>query len=223
MKKMMMLAMATLLVAANVKAQFAPGTWSIAPKIGVGFSTISNMEDLQLATEKVDNQASFAATTGAEVEYQVTPMLGIASGLFFTLQGTAWDDFKMDGAKMKDNRLELSYIHVPFVANVYVVKGLALKAGVQLGFLFNSDIKMTSETDIMGRDATINTSVDMHKDFKTFDLSIPVGLSYEFNNHLVLDARYHIGMTPINKEKLTNGKDAKNGLFLLSVGYKFSL
>ena len=124
---------------------------------------------------------------------------------------------------MKDNRLELSYIHVPFVANVYVVKGLALKAGVQLGFLFNSEIKMTSETDIMGRDATINTSVDMHKDFKTFDLSIPVGLSYEFNNHLVLDARYHIGMTPINKEKLTNGKDAKNGLFLLSVGYKFSL
>lgn len=223
MKKMMMMAVVALTMAVNVNAQFAPGTWSISPKAGLGFANISNMEDLYLATEKVDNKMTYAASTGVEMEYQAAKMLGIAGGLSFTKQGTAWDDFKMDGVKMKDNRVDLTYIQVPIVANVYVAKGLALKAGVQFGFLIDSALRMTSEGDFSGRDATVDTSVDMNKDFKTFDLSIPVGLSYEFNNHIVLDARYHIGMTAVNKEKMANGKDAKNSLFLLSVGYKFGL
>ena len=54
-------------------------------------------------------------------------------------------------------------------------------------------------------------------DVKGFDLAIPVGLSYQYQN-IVLDARYNWGVT-----KITDGADSKNSVFQITLGYKFSL
>ena len=48
-------------------------------------------------------------------------------------------------------------------------------------------------------------------------LSIPVGLSYEFEQ-VVLDARYHLGLT-----KVSEGFDWRNSAFTFTVGYRFGL
>lgn len=219
----MMMAIVAMIVTTKASAQYEPGTWSIQPKVGVGFSQISNMEDVDLGSTKLDNQLTYAASTGVEFEYQASKMISVAAGLSYGVQGTGWKDFKQGDEKMKNPRVELEYIQVPIIANVYVTKGLALKAGVQFGFMVDSNVKMTYDTKMMDRDATMDASIDMKKDFKKFDLSIPVGISYEFNSHWVLDARYHIGLTKLNKETLSNGKDWKNSMFLMSVGYKFDL
>ena len=51
-----------------------------------------------------------------------------------------------------------------------------------------------------------------------FDLSIPVGVSYEYKN-IVLDARYNWGLV-----KVVNVGDAfYNRCFMLSLGYKLEL
>lgn len=219
----MMMAIVAMMVTTKASAQYEPGTWSIQPKVGVGFSQISNMEDVDMGSSKLDNQLTYAASTGVEFEYQASKMISVAAGLSYSVQGTGWKDFKQGDEKMKNPRVELEYIQVPIIANVYVTKGLALKAGVQFGFMVDSNVKMTYDTKMMDRDATMDTSIDMKKDFNKFDFSIPVGISYEFNNHFVLDARYHIGLTKLNKETLSNGKDWKNSMFLMSVGYKFDL
>lgn len=219
----MMMAIVAMIVTTKASAQYEPGTWSIQPKVGVGFSQISNMEDVDMGSSKLDNQLTYAASTGVEFEYQASKMISVAAGLSYGVQGTGWKDFKQGDEKMKNPRVELEYIQVPIIANVYVTKGLALKAGVQFGFMVDSNVKMTYDTKMMDRDATMDASIDMKKDFKKFDLSIPVGISYEFNSHWVLDARYHIGLTKLNKETLSNGKDWKNSMFLMSVGYKFDL
>lgn len=54
-------------------------------------------------------------------------------------------------------------------------------------------------------------------DAKTVDLSIPVGLSYEYQG-IVLDARYNIGVT-----KIADNVDHYNNVIQITVGYKFSL
>ena len=54
------------------------------------------------------------------------------------------------------------------------------------------------------------------EDMNKFDLSIPVGLSYEFNR-ITFDARYNIGLT-----KLIKGEDIHNKVFVLTLGYKFN-
>lgn len=219
----MMMAIVAMIVTTKASAQYEPGTWSIQPKVGVGFSQISNMEDVDMGSSKLDNQLTYAASTGVEFEYQASKMISVAAGLSYGVQGTGWKDFKQGDEKMKNPRVELEYIQVPIIANVYLAKGLALKTGVQFGFLVDSNVKMTYDGKVVGRDATMDASIDMKKDFKKFDLSIPVGISYEFNSHWVLDARYHIGLTKLNKETLSNGKDWKNSMFLMSVGYKFDL
>ena len=94
-----------------------------------------------------------------------------------------------------------SYLNIPVLANVYVVPGLAVKLGVQPGFMIDKD------------DA---------EDVNTFDLSIPVGLSYEYNN-FVLDGRYNWGVTKINKHSVKGLDDTRNSVFQITLGYKFSL
>ena len=100
--------------------------------------------------------------------------------------GTIKNDFKWNPG----------YINVPITLNYYPVAGLALKAGLQPGFLVNKD--------------------DMD-DAKTVDLSIPVGLSYEYQG-IVFDARYNIGVT-----KLADNYDHYNNVIQITVGYKFTL
>ena len=63
---------------------------------------------------------------------------------------------------------------------------------------------------------------DDAKDVNTFDLSIPVGLSYEYNN-FVLDGRYNWGVTKINKHSMKGVDDTRNSVFQITLGYKFSL
>ena len=53
-------------------------------------------------------------------------------------------------------------------------------------------------------------------DTKTFDFTIPVGLSYEISN-FVIDARYNWGLT---KTIDGVGDGTKNSVFQLTVGYK---
>ena len=52
---------------------------------------------------------------------------------------------------------------------------------------------------------------------KSFDISIPVGLSYEIAD-FVIDARYNWGIS-----KVLEGFDSKNAVFQFTVGYKFAL
>lgn len=56
-------------------------------------------------------------------------------------------------------------------------------------------------------------------DVKSFVLSIPVGVSYEFSS-VVLDARYNLG---ISKAVSAEGESTKHNVFQFTVGYKFSL
>jgi len=60
-------------------------------------------------------------------------------------------------------------------------------------------------------------------DCNTIDLSIPFGLSYEFDGHVVLDARYMLGLTNVNKDELIADRKMKNSIFMLTVGYKIDL
>ena len=99
-------------------------------------------------------------------------------------------------------------INIPILANVYVVKGLAVKVGIQPAFKVNEEMKMNSELGSGSKEVDSAES---------FDFSIPGGLSYEFNN-VVLDARYNFGVTSV-----ADGGDAKNSVFQFTLGYKFAL
>ena len=208
----------------SASAQYAPGKWSLQTKFGFGASQLTNMEKIPMANVTLDTKFKGAKMIGLEVEYQASKLLGISAGLTHTWQGTTWDDFTdTDNIKYKEPSIDLEYINVPVIANFYVVRGLALKAGFQIGYLVDADIYLRTESSLDGRDLTITTKLDMEKDCNKVDLSIPVGISYETTKHWVWGATYNIGLSKVNKESVSGEKDCKNGVFMLSFGYKFDL
>lgn len=193
MKKIILTAMVMLASVASF-AQHEVGSVTLQPKVGLN---IANLTDLD------DSDPRCGLAVGAEFEYQATEIFSVSGGLLYSMQG-AKD--KVSGAT---ETLKLDYINIPILANVYVVKGLAVKLGIQPGFNVNSSYKVKSG----------GTSVSTDVDAKTFDFSIPVGLSYELPTvPLVIDARYNWGLT-----KVADGSDSKNSVFQITLGYKFAL
>ena len=224
MKKIVMIA-AMMVAAVSANAQFEPGTFSIQPKLGGVGSMLSNAPDLNLGDNvKLDKTAVGGVLIGAEFEYQLTDMFSLAAGVNYSMQGSAWEDENIhyEGLKyeIKDTKMELGYINVPVVANAYLFRGFAVKTGVQFGFLTSAKMKSSISTT----SGSLTKSVDYDEDFKDqckkFDVSIPVGVSYQFKVPIVIDARYNIGLTNVNKD---SDESVKNQVFQITVGYKFKL
>ena len=127
-------------------------------------------------------------------------------------------NYDTDGSQYDDTIMNLYYGAIPITANYYILPGLALKAGIQPAFRVKANIQHGNEKldfDKMlsllfpGEDVKMNT----------FDLSFPVGLSFEYNR-VTIDARYNIGVTKL----LSGSTDAiHNKVFAITLGYKFSL
>lgn len=219
MKKFFVIA-AMMVAAVSANAQFEPGTFSIQPKLGGVGSMLSNMSDYEFNGIKADKTANGGGIIGAEAEYQLMNMLSLAAGVNYSMQGTAWEDISFlgvdHGVDYKDRKIELGYITVPIVANIYLFRGFAVKTGAQFGFLTNASYKLTKKTG----STTVETDEDMKDQFEKFDFSIPVGVSYQFKVPIVIDARYNIGLTNVVKH---SDESYKNQVFQITVGYKFKL
>ena len=188
MKKMMMIA-AMMVATLSANAQLADGTFSLQPKVGLNVSSLTGD----------GNKAKAGFTAGVEGMYQATEKFGVSAAVMYSMQG-AKD--KADS----NHKLNYGYINIPILANYYVVKGLAIKAGIQPGFMVSAKEKFG------------DLSVNVKDGCKKFDFTIPVGVSYEIAN-VVFDARYNFGLTKTIKDVDKN----KNGVFQFTVGYKFAL
>ena len=140
-------------------------------------------------------KAKVGLIAGAEAGYGIADKMALTAGLFYS----------MEGYKVGDAKANLDYLNIPILYNYYVVEGLALKAGIQPGF----NVRHKASYD--GKTANLDG-------IKSFNFSIPVGLSYEFSN-VMIDARYNIGCTKLVKD----AKEGCNSTFSFTVGYKFNL
>ena len=188
---------AAMMATVGANAQHREGDYSIQPRIGVTFSTLTNTDDAKMKLN---------LAYGVEFEHYITEQFSVAGGLLFTNQGTKFND---------DSALNNYYCALPLTANYYVLPGLALKAGLQPAFRVKTNMKANGQTydiDKVMEYLFEDTDVKMNK----FDLSIPVGLSYEYNG-ITLDARYNFGVT-----KLFSGIDdaVRNQVITITLGYK---
>lgn len=135
--------------AATAFAQHGVGSWNLQPKVGINISNITH--------SGCDTRVGLAI--GAELEYQATGKLSVSMGGIYSQQGGS-DGWGAD------------YFNVPVLANYYLSRGFALKAGLQPGFKVSGD------------------------GFESTDVSLPLGFSYEVG-HVNLEARYNWGLTNV--------------------------
>ena len=198
MKKVIVMVIAAMMAIVSANAQHREGEFSIQPRVGVTFSTLTDNDDAKM---KIN------LTYGAEYEQYITDQFSLAGGVLFTNQGFKFDD--------GDGTLNNYYFAVPITANYYVVPGLAVKAGLQPAYRVKTNMKIDGQTYDLDKVVDFLFG-DSDVKMNNLDLSIPVGLSYEYNN-FTLDARYNFGLI-----KLFSGVDNSvfNRVITVTLGYK---
>ena len=173
----------------SVSAQHATGSVSVIPKVGLNLAN--------LAGDVSDNSIKLGLVAGADVMYQVSPLVGLSGGLYYSMQGC-------EGSG--DTKLNIDELNIPLLANFYVAPNFALKVGLQPGFIMSAEAKND------------NYSVDMKDSMQSIELCVPIGASYEYED-FVFDARYNLGISKINK----NDGSTRNSVIQFTIGYKFDL
>ena len=210
MKKLLILAV-LVAAAAAAQAQHEKGSLNIQPRVGMAIANTSH-------GDKWKPGVAF----GVELEQFITDKLSVAEGLAFINQGSKFKNFPTDlsgsySASMgKDMNMNIYYIAIPVTASYYILPGLSIKAGLQPAFHIGESFKQDGNK--LDTQAVLdNRYVKKDAKLNSFDLSIPVGLSYEFSN-ITLDARYNIGLTSAVKNYSNHNK-----VFVFTLGYKFEL
>lgn len=189
-------------------AQHEEGDITIQPKVGM---TISNITD--------GDNWKINLTYGVEFERFFTDQFSASLGVMFTNQGCkykVYTDYGDIGVESYPIKFDIYYGTLPIMANYYVLPGLALKAGIQPAFR----VKARVEQD--GTKIDLDRAIDAMYDgndnkLRTFDLSIPVGFSYEFKG-ITFDARYNIGVTKLISD---TDEGIYHKVFIMTLGYKF--
>lgn len=209
-------------------AQSEAGTWSVIPHVGVSIASLTHqsggIEVGDNQSQEVKPQGRPGFTGGVDVMYQASDNVGLSIGLSYVQAGCKYKDVDDNGVIWHDHYDRMDYISVPLVAHSYIAPGLSINVGVAPSFLIYGKYHagmLSYDLDGDGHRTNVQEGVmdiDTKKGLRNFTLSIPVGISYEYEN-VVLDARYNVGMLNVYK----HGLSARNKVFEVSVGYKFDL
>ncbi len=150
---------------------------------------------------------------GVFANYRINNLLAIQPEFLYSMQGTTFDDVKILTETLKSTYTS-HYLDIPVLLKVYPWAGLNVQFGPQFGFCVDDEYKVKLGSEEV-------SSKDLEKygydnKAETFDFSLAVGLGYEFDFGMTVDARYNFGLT-----KVYDNSDSKNGVFMLSLGYKF--
>jgi hypothetical protein len=193
-------------------AQHEVGKLTFIPKVGVNLSTVQGDEVYYLkdgvGTTKLEPQWRIGMNAGIEGEYQMSKQIALSAGVVYSLQGMKYGDIEYQ----RNYTSTFPTVHVPLLLNFYVVKGLAVKAGLQAGYT----IKKGESYELQeggGRWVSYKSSGSIYKEF---DVSVPVGVSYDIER-LRLELRYNHGLTSISD--LKGLPSTHHRVFQFSVGY----
>jgi opacity protein-like surface antigen len=105
--------------------------------------------------------------------------------------------YSIEGAKDSD----ISYLNVPVMLKYYLIAGLNLQAGPQIGILVDAE----GGTDGL----------------KSTNFGFNFGAAYELPGGFFVDARYNLGLSDISDPDFSNDFTVKTKGFQLGVGYRF--
>lgn len=196
MKKTILTIMA--LGAFSFAAQAQTPDLKLGAKAGVNFA---NLTDADMIT-------SFHV--GAVAEIFINDKFSVQPELLYSAQGAS---NKEQGIEFERN---LDYINIPIMAKYYLMDGLSVQAGPQVGFLVKAESKISGGGE--------SITVDSKDNFQSVDFGLNLGAGYELPMGVFFDARYNLGLSKVNKKsegEMIETKDIKNGVMQVSVGYKF--
>lgn len=181
-------------------------SWGV--KSGINISNL--ITEGKLLYDDKDISARYRYIGGGFINYRFSRTFFLSGDVLFSSKG-----FKVAvpleelNINLSNVRFRLNYLDIPVLANFYVYKGFALKIGLQPSYLLSARVK----------EKNLKHSVSVRRFFRKFDCSMPMGMSYDFDWGLIIDARYSLGASGIlkayKKEDWNN-----NSVFSFTVGVR---
>lgn len=133
MKKTMLI-LYTLFIGVTVMAQ--------SEKIKLGVKAGLNISSLNFYESELSSSSKTGFTAGLMVEVPVAKNFSLQPELLYSQQGTKTSFFDQDVTNSNyKGTITLNYINIPLMLKYYVIKGLSLQAGPQIGILLKANNK----------------------------------------------------------------------------------
>lgn len=202
--KIKKLLLATFAVALFATASAQDLTYGV--KVGINVASLSSDGDSE------GQKSLVGLHLGATAAYSLDDKSAISAELLFSQQGAKWSE-SYDGDEYTD-KYKLSYLNIPIMYNYYVIDKLAVKAGIQPGFLLSSKYKWE-----VSYDGESESGKEDLEGISGFDFAIPIGVSYDVTDNIAVELRYNIGVSNIYKDSAEGS--SSNNVFAISAAYKF--
>ncbi|MFD2697225.1 porin family protein [Mesonia sediminis] len=205
MKKLVLTAIVAAAGIFGAQAQANSDLVKLGVKGGVNLATVTG-DDF----DSPDSRTSFNAGFVAEVPF--SERFSVQGEVLYSGQG--FDAVRVDQDNFLDNdeniEVQLDYIQIPLLAKIYLVEGLSVSAGPQIGFLVNDEIDYKPNSD------SGDIDIDGALEPEDIDISLAAGLEYAFDNGFFISGRYNYGFSEIIKDV-----DVHNSVLQFGIGYTF--
>ena len=190
-------------------------------KVKLGVKAGLNISSLTFDESELRSSSKMGFTAGLMVEVPIAKNFSLQPELLYSQQGTKTSFFDQDVTNSNfKGTIELNYLNIPLMLKYYVVKGLSLQAGPQIGLLLKANNKY--QDNFLGYEN--QESFNLKKYSSGVDTSVNFGLGYQYKDKFYTDFRYNLSYSNVFKDGDANyfiNHDMKNRVFQISVGYFF--
>lgn len=210
-----MLVLCTLLLCATITAQ--------TEKVKIGVKAGLNIASLTFDENELESSQKTGFTAGIMAEIPLAKNFSVQPEVLYSQQGMKFSYSDIDVANSSyKSTITLNYLNIPVMLKYYVLKGLSVQAGPQIGILLKSNNKY--QDNFLGYDNHENYNLSDYTN--AFDTSVNLGLGYQFKDKFYVDLRYNISYSDVFKEANSNGNyvinsDMRNRVFQITIGYFF--
>lgn len=156
--------------------------WSQRPGLYIPYVEIGIQKTSITGSESWEDPVGFQAGAGMPVAV-LTDLIKLRIEANISSQGANWNDAGFAGTT------NLLYLNIPVTARYQTESGLFGEVGIQPGYLLRA------------KDNYDDGSSDDYMDhMNRFDLSIPLGIGYEFKNNVGVGLRFIPGINDITKD-----------------------
>ncbi len=222
MKKLFLTSAIALIAVVTMNAQAKFGV-----KAGYALSNIS----ISGAEEGEKFDAKHTFYVGAVAEYKFTESLALQGEVVYAPLGAKksikeeYDKYYVEAT----SKINLGTLLVPVSLKYYVTPRIAFNGGLDFGIILSKKLKVDVDHNIPSEfldyvEGKVGDLKGVEEDLKdvinTLNLAPFIGVEYNMNSGLFLDARYNFGLSNLAKETEDDAKTT-NSFLQVGVGYKF--
>lgn len=159
---------------------------------------------------------------GGLVEIPLAGKFALQPEVLYSSQGAKYGSYLGVDLGDYEEKIILDYVNIPIMGKYYIIEGLSVELGPQVGILVNAKYK--------GEDEDGSFDVDAKDGYNSLDVAIGIGASYRLNNGVFFSIRFNKGLMDISDddEEYYDGDDFytvsyknQNNVFQISAGYSF--